>query len=673
MIEDVTSRIAKLRTHLNYYSYLYHTLDAPAVTDAEYDALMNELHTLEAVHPDLVTADSPTQRVGAEPLPQFLKVLHPNPMTSLADAFTQEEVTLWLERARRLLPDNPDLTFVVEPKIDGLAVALTYRNGILERGATRGDGINGEDITANVRTIRNIPLRIPVKEGINAPEVIEVRGEIYMPCDLFERLNAERTAQGETPFANPRNAAAGSVRQLDPRLTAGRPLRLFVYSIGYIQGTMITTQWEALSYLRELGFAVNPDIRLTHDFSEMLAYCTAWMSTRDTLNYDADGVVIKINDFTIQQRLGIVGNNPRWAVAWKFPSREATTHLVAIAVNIGRTGVLTPYAILEPVQIGGVTIRQASLHNFEDLARKDIRVGDVVVVQRAGDVIPQVVGPVLGLRVGSEQPFDMPGTCPACGESVLKDAEEAALYCVNAACPAQVVRHIEYWASRGAMDIVGFGEKIAAQLFEAGLVHDVADIYKLNKEDLLKLEGFADKKAESLLQGIAASRERPLWRVIAGLSIHGVGNVGAQALATHFSSLSALLGTNADELQQIEGIGPKTARDIMDYLERPRHRQLIDRLAEGGVRLEESVQISQGSLPLTGKTLVITGTLPTLSREAATALVQQYGGKVTGSVSKNTSYLLAGVEPGAAKYTAARKLGIPVIDEDGLHRLIGNI
>lgn len=672
MVEDVNIRIAKLRALLNYYSYLYHTLDTPTVTDAEYDALMNELRALEAAHPELIMADSPTQRVGAEPLPQFTKVTHPNPMTSLADAFSQEEVTAWMERARRLLPDNPNLTFVVEPKIDGLAVALTYRNGILERGATRGDGVNGEDITANVRTIRNIPLRIPVKEGGVAPEVIEVRGEIYMPCNLFERLNAERIAQGEPPFANPRNAAAGSVRQLNPRLTAARPLRLYVYAVGYVQGHSLATQWDALAYLHELGFAVNPDIRLLEDFAEVLAYCTTWMGTRDTLNYDADGVVIKINDFTIQQRLGIVGNTPRWAVAFKFPSREATTRLLAIAVNIGRTGVLTPYAILEPVQISGVTIRQASLHNFEDLARKDIRVGDMVVVQRAGDVIPQVTGPVLGLRNGSEKPFEMPNTCPACSEPVLKDAEEVAVYCVNAACPAQVVRHIEYWASRGAMDILGFGEKIAAQLFEAGLVHDVTDLYRLTKEDLLKLEGFADKKAESLLQGIAASRERPLWRVITGLSIHGVGSVGAQALAVHFYSLTALLATNAEELQQIEGIGPKTARDIMDYLQRPRHQELIARLAEGGVRLEEIAQVSEGPLPLSGMTLVITGTLPTLSREAATALVQQYGGKVTGSVSKNTSYLLAGAEPGAAKYNAARSLGITIIDEDGLRRLIGH-
>ncbi|MCE5260276.1 MAG: NAD-dependent DNA ligase LigA [Chloroflexi bacterium] len=670
MSQELGERIAKLRALLNYYSYRYHTLDDPAVSDAEYDALMRELRAIEAEHPELVTPDSPSQRIGAEPLSQFAKVTHPNPMTSLMDAFSADEVTAWLERARRLLPENLQLEFVVEPKIDGLAVALTYRNGLLERGATRGDGIVGEDITANVRTIRNIPLRIPVEGDTPAPDVIEVRGEIYMPRDLFARYNIERAAKGETQLANPRNAAAGSVRQLDPRMTAGRPLRLFAYAVGYIEGKQLATQWETLAYLHKLGFAVNPDIRMLTDFQQVLSYCTDWMAHREALNYEADGVVIKINDFAVQRRLGIVGNAPRWAVAFKFPSREATTRLLAIALNIGRTGVLTPYAVLDPVQISGATIRQASLFNFDDLARKDIRVGDMVVVERAGDVIPHVTGPVTALRTGSEKPFVIPERCPACGESLLRDAEEVAIYCVNASCPAQVVRHIEYWAGRGAMDIAGLGERVAAQLYESGLVKDVTDLYRITKDELLKLEGFADKKADSLLEGIAASRERPLWRLITALGIHGVGSVGAHVLAAHFHSLTALANADAAELQEIEGIGPRTAADIVDYFARPRHRELIARLAAGGVRLEDKPVRTEQPQPLAGMTIVITGTLPTLSREAATALVQQHGGKVTGSVSKNTAYLVAGADPGGTKYGAAQKLGIKIIDEDALRKLI---
>ncbi|MHB9032234.1 MAG: NAD-dependent DNA ligase LigA [Anaerolineae bacterium] len=670
MEQDSNARVAKLRELLNYYNYRYHTLDDPAVSDAEFDALMQELRNIEAEHPELVTPDSPSQRVGAEPLPQFAKVNHPVPMTSLADAYSVEDVQAWLERARRLLPANTKLEFVVEPKIDGLAVAITYRNGVLERGATRGDGVVGEDITANVRTIRNIPLRIPVEGTPTAPEVIEVRGEIYMPRDLFKSYNAERASRGEPQLANPRNAAAGSVRQLDPRMTASRPLRLFCYAVGYIEGQELNTQWETLVYLRKMGFAVNPDIRMLTDFEAVIQYCTEWMASRDTLNYEADGVVIKINDFGVQRRLGIVGNAPRWAIAFKFASREATTRLRDIAVNIGRTGVITPYAILDPVQISGATIRQASLFNFEDLARKDIRIGDMVVVERAGDVIPHVVGPVSALRTGSEKPLAIPERCPVCNEPLLKDPEEAAVYCVNASCPAQVTRHIEYWAGRGAMDIEGLGEKVAAQIYQAGLAQDVADLYRLDKVALLKLEGFANKKAKSLLTGIDASRDRPLWRLITALGIHGVGSVGAHALASHFGSLQALSQADAEQLQEIEGVGPRTAADIVDYFRRPRHQELIRKLAEFGVRLEDKKASIDQPQPLAGMTIVITGTLPNLSREAATALAQQYGAKVTGSVSKNTTYLVAGADPGGAKYSAAQKLGIPVIDEDGLRRLI---
>ena len=670
MSDELSARMEKLRALLRYHSYLYHTLDKPEITDAEYDALMHELRALEAQHPELIPPDSPTQRVGAEPLPEFTKVRHPYPMTSLTDAFSREEAEAWRERVFRLLPRETPLEFVVEPKIDGLAIALTYEGGLLIRGATRGDGLVGEDITANARTIRNIPLRIPVSESGVAPGLIEVRGEVYMPRDLFERFNADRLAQGESLFANPRNAAAGSVRQLDPRITAARPLRLFAYAVGYVEGHELATQWETLSYLKELGFAVNPDIRLIRDFEKVLSYCEEWMDKRDRLNYEADGVVIKINDFAIQQRLGIVGNAPRWAVAFKFPSREATTRLLEIGVNVGRTGVLTPYAVLEPVRLGGVTIRQATLHNFDDLARKDIRAGDMVVVQRAGDVIPQVVSPVVALRDGSQVPFVMPKTCPVCGEPVVREEGEVAVYCVNAACPAQLVRHVEHWVSRGAMDIDGLGIKVAAQFVANDLVTDVADLYALTKEALLGLEGFADKRADNLLRAIDASRDRPLWRVITALGIRGVGSKAAQALANHYISLDALMATTAEELQEIEGVGPRTAEDVLDYFSRPRHRQLIEKLRRYSVRLEDQPVAAQGPAPLQGMTFVVTGTLSSMSREAATALIQQYGGKVTGSVSQNTTYLVVGDNPGANKFTAAQRLGVPMLDEAGLRRLI---
>ena len=673
MADDVRSRIEGLRALLRHHSHLYYTLDRPEITDAEYDALMHELSALEAEHPELIAPDSPTQRVGSEPLPEFVKVVHPYPMTSLADAFSREEVVAWLERAQRLLPDDVALDFVAEPKIDGLAVALTYDGGLFVRGATRGNGAVGEDITENVRTIRDVPLRIPVSGPQDPPPIIEVRGEIYMPRDLFDALNARREAEKQSPFANPRNASAGSVRQLDPRITATRPLRSFAYAIGYVEGMTIETQWQALEALRTLGFAVNPDVRLFHEIEAVLAYCEEWMDKRDRLNYEADGVVIKINAFAVQQRLGTTGNAPRWAVAFKFPSREATTRLLSIEVNVGRTGALTPYAVLEPVRLGGVTIRQASLHNAEDLARKDIRAGDTVIVQRAGDVIPQIVGPVLGLRRGDEKPFQMPDTCPVCGEPVAQQEGEVAVYCVNFTCPAQVVRRIEHWASRGALEIEGLGIKVAYLLVSSGLVADVANLYALTKEALLALEGFADKRAENLLAAIADSRDRPLARTIAGLGIRGVGGSVAGTLASHFLSLDALMAASGAEMEEIEGIGPRIAQDIETFFGRPRHRELIERLRDHGLRLADEAPSETGPALLDGMTFVITGTLPSMSRESAAALIQEHGGTVTGSISKKTDYLLVGDKPGAAKTKKAERLGTPTIDEAALRALIGPI
>jgi len=675
MSNDDMQRIAELRSLIAHHGYRYYTLDAPEISDAEYDALMRELETLEARYPEAITPDSPTQRVGSEPLPEFERVVHPVPMTSLEDAFDEDEVRAWYRRAERLLDEDVQPCFVAEPKIDGLAVALTYENGLLVRGATRGDGRVGENITANVRTIRNVPLRIPVDPSsqLSAPPRIEVRGEIYMPRDLFDQMNERRHAEGLEPFANPRNAAAGSVRQLDPQVTASRPLRLFVYSIGYADGVTVDSQWDALQYLAGLGFAVNADIQKMDDLEAVIRFCREWMDRRDALNYEADGVVVKIDDLNLQRRLGIVGNAPRWAVAFKFPSREATTRLREVRVNVGRTGVLTPYAVLEPVRLGGVEIRQATLHNFDDLAKKDIREGDLVVVQRAGDVIPQVVKPVVAVRTGEERVVPLPEVCPSCGQPVERREGQVAIYCVNAQCPAQRIRHIEHWASRGAMDIEGLGVRVTELLVENGLVRDVADLYAIDRESLIALEGFGEKRADNLLQALDASRSRPFWRVLAALGIRGVGTQVAQILSAHYPSIDDLMASDIAELTEIDGIGPVIARDIVAYFERSGNRELIARLRQRGVQMhaeEPSPSEEPAKQPLQGLSLVITGTLPGLSRQQATELITAAGGRVVGSVSSKTDYLVMGDAPGASKVQQAAKYGVPTLDENGLRALL---
>ncbi|MGI6367263.1 MAG: NAD-dependent DNA ligase LigA [Anaerolineae bacterium] len=674
MTIDEPLRIAELRALISHYGHLYYTEDAPAVSDAEYDALMQELRTLESRRPELITPDSPTQRVGAQPAPQFVRVVHPQPMTSLEDAFTEEDVRAWYRRAERFLGETQAPAFVAEPKIDGLAIALTYEQGQLVRGATRGDGTVGEDVTANVRTVRNVPLRIPVGRSadIHAPSLIEVRGEIYMPRDLFERMNSERLAQGLEPFANPRNAAAGSLRQLDPQITASRPLRLYAYSIGHVEGAPVASQWDALAYLRRLGFPINRDIRRLTDLEVVIRFCREWMDRRDQLNYEADGVVIKIDDLALQQRLGVVGNAPRWAVAFKFPSREATTRLNEVRVNVGRTGVLTPYAVLEPVRLGGVEIRQATLHNFDDIARKDLREGDLVVIQRAGDVIPQVVKPVVAVRTGQERVVVLPERCPSCGEAVVRVEDEVAIYCVNALCPAQLIRHLEHWASRGAMEIDGLGTRVTEQLVQAGLVKDVADLYALTAADLLTLEGFGEKRAENLIQGIDRSRQRPLWRVLAALGIRGVGARVAQILAERYPALDALMEARATDLVGIEGIGPIISQDVVDFMARPGNRAMLERLRSRGVRLEDALSAvadQPAQQPLQGLTMVITGTL-SRGRDEVAAQIVAAGGRVAGSVSSKTDYLLVGESPGASKVQQAARHGVPTLDEAGLRALL---
>jgi DNA ligase (NAD+) len=677
---DIEQRIAQLRAEINYHAYRYHTLDDPVISDAAYDQLMRELRALEDAHPELITFDSPTQRVGAAPRDEFEKVIHPIPMTSLGNAFDDDDMRAWLARIGRLLPDDvtiADLTFVVEPKFDGLAVALTYEAGILVRGATRGNGIEGENVTANLRTVKNIPLRIPAAhDGPPAPARIEVRGEVYMPIADFNELNRRQAEKGERLYANPRNASAGAVRQLDSRITAQRPLAFFAYAIGFVEeGETPHSQWEALNYVRRLGFPVNPDIKRSRDFDEVLDFIHQWMEGRDRLPYEADGVVVKVDDFALQQVLGVVGNAPRWAIAYKFPAREATTRLLKIGVNVGRTGVLAPYAVLEPVNIGGVTVRQATLHNFEDIMRKDIRPGDQVVLKRAGDVIPQIVKPILELRPPDSQPYRLPEHCPSCGEPVVKPEGEVAVYCVNAACPAQLVRRVEYFVSRGAMDIEGFGIRIAEQLIQEGLIRDVGDIYALHeaRERLLELEGFAAKKVDNLLAAIEASKNQPLERVVTALGIQGVGGIVARTIVAAFPSTDKLAHATLEDLQTVEGVGPRIAQSVVDWFSRPRHHEVIEKLRAAGLRMEmemEAEGASRAARSLTGLTFVITGALPTLSREEAKALIEANGGKVTESVSKNTDYLVLGEAPGS-KLAKAQTLGTKIVGEEELQKLAG--
>ncbi len=663
-------RLEELRQQIREHNYRYYVLNAPIISDAEYDALMRELREIEAAHPDWVTPDSPSQRAGAPPAEGFAKVRHPAPILSLANAFSAEDVRAWYARLLKLDPRVANSGFVVEPKIDGLTVVLHYRDGLLVQGATRGDSEVGEDITANIRTIRAVPLRIPVAGTTQVPPELVVRGEAFMFLADFERLNAELAAAGQKTYLNPRNTAAGSLRQLDPRVTASRPLTVLTYQTVHAAGGPVpATQWETLQYLRALGFPVAEMARRFAALDEALAYAQSWQEKRHDLPYEIDGIVIKLDDLRLAADLGFVGKDPRGAIALKFPAQEVTTTLQDIRVNVGRTGVLTPYAVLEPVEIGGVRVERATLHNFDYIAEKDIRIGDRVLVKRAGEVIPYVIGPVVEARSGAERPFVPPQVCPSCGEAVEHFPDEVAWYCVNAACPAQRVRRLEHFVSRGAMDIRGLGRKIVEQLAEAGLVEDVADLYTLKKEDLLQLEGFAEKKAKNLLAAIAASKGQPLVRLLNGLGIRGVGEVMAAELAARYPSLEALMAAPQEELEAIEGVGPNIAAAIVDWFSRERNRRLLDKLKAAGVWQKETASGPPAPpRPLEGLTFVLTGTLPTMSRAEAKAFIQEHGGKVTGSVSRKTSYLVAGENPGS-KLDKARALGVPVIDEAALRAL----
>ncbi|OGO49418.1 MAG: DNA ligase (NAD(+)) LigA, partial [Chloroflexi bacterium RBG_16_64_43] len=565
------ARIAQLREEINLHNHRYHVLDSPIISDSEYDKLLTELRALETEHPRLVAPDSPTRRVGGAPVERFSRVVHPGPILSLGNAFSADDVHAWEERLRRLEPRVAEAPLVVEPKIDGLTVVLHYEQGLFVLGATRGDGQVGEDVTANLRTLRSLPLRIPVdpRSKRTAPSRLVVRGEAFYPLEDFQALNVRQAAAGDKVFVNPRNAASGALRQLDPRLTAARPLDLLCYAIVAIEGIAApATQWQTLTYLRELGFPVSDRAARCASLEQALQAYTRAAAERDTLPFEADGLVIKLDDLELAARLGVVGKDPRGAIAYKFPAREVSTRLNDIGVNVGRTGVLTPYAILEPVEVSGVTVSKATLHNFDFIAERDIRLGDRVMIKRAGDVIPYVIGPIVDARAGDERRYKPPRVCPSCGEAVERLEGEVAYYCVNASCPEQLIRNLEHFASRGAMDIEGLGIRIVEQLVGASLVRDVGDLYTLRAEKLLTLEGFAEKKAQNLIEAIAASRRQPLARLISALGIRGVGEVVAADLAAHFGTLDRLQSATDDDLQQVEGIGPNIAEAVVDWFAR---------------------------------------------------------------------------------------------------------
>lgn len=669
-LDEARARVEALRAELAYHAYRYYVLDSPVISDSEYDALMDELRALEAQFPELITPDSPTQRVGGAPAEGFTKVRHPAPILSLDKATQREELLAWEARIRKLLPpDAPPLSYTLEPKLDGLTVVLHYERGHFVLGATRGDGQVGEDVTANLRTVKSLPLHIPVTaDGPVPPEHLVVRGEILMLIADFEALNARLSAAGEEIFANPRNAAAGSLRQLDPRITAQRPLRLYCYQIVEASASVPETQWETLAYLRALGFPVPEEIQHLSSIEAVADACEEATSRRDRLPYEADGLVVKVNHLPTQAALGVVGGRPRGAIAYKFPPREATTTLLDVEFSVGRTGVITPTAVLEPVVIGGVTVSRASLHNFDFIRERDIRRGDRVVVRRAGDVIPYVVGPIVALRTGEETPIAPPVTCPACGEAVSHVGDEVSYQCTNTACPAQRTQRLLYFAA--LLDITGLGDRTAEQLVARGLVTDPADLYTLTREQLLTLEGFAEKKAQALLEAIAKSKTAPLPRVLAALGIRRVGTTVAQILLEHFASVEELAQADEARLSSIEGIGPFTAQSIVEWFAHAHNRRFVDKLRRAGVQLGRAPEpAAEGVAPLAGLTFVITGTL-SQPREQVAARLEALGAKVTGSVSAKTSYLIVGADPGGTKFNRAQQLGIPMLDEAGLEALI---
>ena len=662
-------RAAELREQINHHNYRYYVLDDTEISDGEYDRLMVELRRLEEDHPSLVTPESPTQRVGASPADGFDQVQHRLPMLSLGNAFNEDDLQAWYRRVKGLL-DDANFDLVCELKIDGLAVSLTYQDGVLVQGATRGDGTAGEDVTQNLRTIRTIPMSLLGEP----PPYLEVRGEVYLPLEDFRRLNEERAERGEPLYANPRNTGAGSVRQLDPKVTASRNMHIWVYSLGDIGETVRPNgHWDSLQWLNGLGFRINPENQICNNLQEAVDYYHSWMEKRHDLPYEIDGVVIKVNPFAYQDSLGVVGREPRWAIAFKFPAEQAVTRLLDIGINVGRTGSLNPYAILGPVVVSGVTVRQASLHNEEDINRKDIRIGDWVTVERAGDVIPQVVGPVLDRRTGQEQVFKMPANCPVCGTQVVKPESEAMHRCPNTSCPVQFFELLKHFVSKGAMDIDGLGEQWCNILIENSLVKDVAGLYRLDKDELLKLDRMGDKLATKIMTNIEVSKQRPLHRVLFALGIIHVGSEIAELLTQRYASINEMAEATPEELTEIPGIGPKIAESVADYFAVPHNQQVLKDLGKGGVVLHHDIQDIQEAaddLPFSGKSFVVTGTLSGFTRREAEDRIKILGGNVASAVTRKTDYLVAGASPGS-KVAAAGRLGTEILDEAAFLELMG--
>jgi DNA ligase (NAD+) len=665
---ELKRRSEELRKQLDYHLYRYHVLDDPEISDAQYDRLFDELKTLEDEHPELAVQDSPTRRVGAAPSERFQKIEHLSPMGSLDKVTTEEALTKWADDVRKRLGTDEPIAFVTEPKIDGSAVNLIYENGELARGATRGDGYRGEDVTTNLRTIRAISPRMVLPDGERPPPLLEIRGEVYMPLSGFRELNERFAAEGKRTAPNPRNAAAGSLRQLNPAITADRPLSIWVHGMGHHEGLPAQSHWEALHWLRERGFRTNPLAERHETIETVFEACREWETKRIELDYEIDGLVIKVDSFDQQQRLGSLHDRPRWARAFKWAPMTATTRLNKILIRVGRTGALNPWAMLEPVEVGGVTVSRATLHNEEDINRKNIREGDDVIVQRAGDVIPQIVGPAGAHRAGTKR-FKMPTKCPLCGAEVVKPEGEAMHRCPNRACPSRGLETLNNWVMAAA-DIEGVGEQLVRRLWDLGLVRSLPDLYRLTKEQLLELDGFQEKSATNVITSIEASKAIPFRRVLFGLNIPDVGFVTAQNLARHFGSVERLLGASQEEIMECEGIGPDRAESIAEWFADDENRRLVDELRSLGLRFESGEEDRPPEGPINGQTYVITGTLERWSREQAQAELEGRGAKVTNSVSKKTTGLIVGEEPGASKLTKAQEAGVPLVTEAELAELL---
>jgi len=653
-LKEARSRAQELREKINYHNYRYYVLDEPEISDEEYDRLMRELLEIEREYPELISPDSPTQRVGAPPDRAFQPVRHRARMMSLDNVFDERELMAFI---RRVESQVGEVDYICELKIDGAGIALTYEDGVFVRGATRGDGVTGEDVTANLRTVRSLPLRLLGKETI---PYLEIRGEVYMPKRSFLELNREREKDGQPPFANPRNAAAGSLRQLDPRITASRNLDLICYEIGYVEGKAFRAHEEVLGAISDWGFHVSEHWRRAGSAQEIMDFCEEWVAKRDELAYEVDGAVIKVNDLGVRERLGSTSKAPRWAVAYKFPAEEKTTRLLDIEINVGRTGALTPTAVLEPVFVGGSTVSRATLHNQDEIRRKGIKIGDMVLVHKAGDVIPEVIKPIVEIRDGSERDFVMPDKCPACGGKVYQPEGEVVARCINVDCPARLFESILHFASRGAMDIEGLGPATITELMDKGYVRSVEDIYFLNEDQLYTLTGFKDKSVANLLRAIENSKGRPLSRLLFALGIRHVGSHVAEVLARRFRSMDNLASASLEDLESIQEVGPTIARSVKAFFEEPRNLQLLRRLKEAGVNMMEEVEEGPGTLE--GLTFVLTGGLDSMTREEARRAIEERGGRVSSSVSSKTSYVVAGSDPGS-KYDKARELGVNIIGE----------